>query len=48
MLIVLHGHILKMTGLSHELLKNGELFWLYVAAQEDVIGAVLTQEFEAK
>jgi hypothetical protein len=28
--------------------KNGEPFWLYVAAQEDVIGALLTQELEAK
>jgi hypothetical protein len=28
--------------------KSGEPFQLYIAAQEDVIGAVLTQEFEAK
>jgi hypothetical protein len=28
--------------------KRGEPFWLYIAAQEDVIGAVLTPEFEAK
>jgi hypothetical protein len=28
--------------------KSGEPFWLYIAAQEDVIGAVWTQEFEAK
>jgi ribonuclease HI len=28
--------------------KSGESFWLYIAAQEDVIGAILTQEFEAK
>jgi hypothetical protein len=28
--------------------KSGELFWLYIPAQEDVVGAVLTQEFEAK
>jgi hypothetical protein len=28
--------------------KSGELFRLYIAAQEDVIGVVLTQEFEAK
>jgi hypothetical protein len=28
--------------------KSGEPFWLYIAAQEDVIGAVLKQEFEAK
>jgi hypothetical protein len=28
--------------------KSGEPFRLYIAAQEDVIGAALTQEFEAK
>jgi hypothetical protein len=28
--------------------KSGELFRLYIAAQEDVVGGVLTQEFEAK
>jgi hypothetical protein len=28
--------------------KSGESFQLYIAAQEDVIGAVLTQEFKAK
>jgi hypothetical protein len=28
--------------------KSGEPFRLYIAAQEDVIGAVLTQEFQAK
>jgi hypothetical protein len=28
--------------------KSGEPFWLYIAAQEDVIGAILTQEFGAK
>jgi hypothetical protein len=28
--------------------KSGEPFWLYIVAQEDVIGAVLTKEFEAK
>jgi hypothetical protein len=28
--------------------KSGEPFQLYIAAQEDVIGAVFTQEFEAK
>jgi hypothetical protein len=28
--------------------KSGEPFQLYIAAQEDVIGAVLTQEFKAK
>jgi hypothetical protein len=28
--------------------KSGEPFWLYIAAHEDVIGAILTQEFEAK
>jgi hypothetical protein len=28
--------------------KSGEPFWLYIAVQEDVIGVVLTQEFEAK
>jgi hypothetical protein len=27
---------------------SGEPFWLYIAAQEDVLGAVLIQEFEAK
>jgi hypothetical protein len=26
--------------------KSGELFRLYIAVQEDVIGVVLTQEFE--
>jgi hypothetical protein len=28
--------------------KSGEPFRLYIAASEDIIGAVLTQEFEAK
>jgi hypothetical protein len=28
--------------------KSGEPFQLYIAAQEDVISAVWTQEFEAK
>jgi hypothetical protein len=28
--------------------KSGEPFQLYIAAQEDVVGVVLTQEFEAK
>jgi hypothetical protein len=28
--------------------KSGELFRLYIAAQEGVIGVVLMQEFEAK
>jgi hypothetical protein len=27
--------------------KSGEPFWFYIAAQQDVIGAVLTQKFEA-
>jgi hypothetical protein len=28
--------------------KSGEPFWLYIAAQEDIIGAILTQTIEAK